>query len=280
MPLTPTEISDFRTLIYDYYRDHPRSFPWRDTDDPYKIWVSEIMLQQTQAPRVVEKYNAFIAAFPRMQDLAAAPLERLLALWQGLGYNRRALGLQQAAKILTKELGAEVPEDPQLLKALPGIGPYTASAIRAFAFNRPDTFIETNIRRVFLHHFFPNQEGISDEQLMPMIAETVDRNDPRNWYYALMDYGAHLKGEVVNPNRRSRHYTKQSTFEGSDRQIRGFILREMIGKGQMEENELIRKSDRDPARVKAMLAGLQAEGFLVLEGTKYRIADSSLSQDR
>jgi A/G-specific adenine glycosylase len=265
--LTPKEVEAFRATIYDLYTNQPRQFPWRETANPYCIWVSEVMLQQTQAPRVVPKYEAFLNTFPSVQDLAQADILTLLSLWQGLGYNRRALALQRAASVVVTEYSGVFPSTTEQLLQLPGIGPYTASAILAFAYNIPTSFIETNIRRVFIHFFFPDQEEVHDKQIMPLIAQTLDMKQPRHWYYALMDYGAYLAQILPNPNRRSRHYAKQSKFVGSNRQVRGGVLREIINQGSGSKEQLMQRLDVSPERLEPVLAQLVLEGFLIQESS-------------
>ena len=197
--------TDFQKTILDYYREYGRSFPWRTTNDPYAILVSEFMLQQTQTERVVEKYNRWLEVFPTVDRLAGASLVQVLEQWIGLGYNRRARFLHQCAQVLVAEHNGVVPHEPETLQTLPGIGPYTAAAISTFAYNTPNTFIETNIRAVYIFFFFRDQTAINDKDLFPHIKASLYTENPRLWYYALMDYGAELKKKVVNPNRKSRH---------------------------------------------------------------------------
>ena len=229
--LTPEAIAQFRDIIWQYYREHRREMAWRETTDPYAIFVSEVMLQQTQVARVHTKYAEFMAAFPDFSSLAAAPLEEVLRVWQGMGYNRRAKMLRDAARMVMETFGGRLPETPEGLVTLPGIGPATAASIAAFAYNAPVVFIETNIRRVFIHFFFPNEEKVHDDRIRPLVRQTLDWMNPREWYYALMDYGAMLKGAIENPNRRSHGYTVQSSFSGSDREIRGRVLRYLLENG-------------------------------------------------
>src|SRR5512135_3657963 len=203
--LAPSAIRSFRKTIYAYYDKHGRHLPWRRTRDPYRILVSEIMLQQTQVERVIEKYKEFLAAFPDFPSLAKAPLAKLLRNWSGMGYNRRALSLKSLAQKVVVEHQGRLPSDREMLLALPGIGRYTAGAVIAFAFNKPVVFMDTNIRRVYIHEFFHDQGDILDDEIMPLLEQTMDAGDPRKWYNALMDYGAMLKREQVNPNRRSAH---------------------------------------------------------------------------
>jgi len=222
--VSPQAIRLFRRRVYEHYRAHRRDFPWRRTHDPYRILVSEIMLQQTRAGHVVAFYIRFIKRFPTVASLARARSGDVIKVWQGLGYNRRALNLHRAAQRIVTAHGGKVPADITELYSFPGVGKYTAAAVLAFAFNEPVVFVETNIRTVYLHSFLKNKKKVSDKMILPLVEQTVDRKNPREWYQALMDYGAMLKNKVGNENVRSRHYAKQSRFEGSLRQVRGKLL--------------------------------------------------------
>lgn len=255
----------FVTQVYSHYYTAGRhQLPWRQTTDPYHILLSELMLQQTQVSRVVPKYQSFINQFPDIQTLAKAPLGVVLQNWQGLGYNRRAKMLHECAQIVANEYSGLLPDNRVTLESLPGIGPYTAGAVLAFAFNQPVVMIETNIRTVFLHHFFADKSAVPDSQLLPFIERTLDTAQPRTWYAALMDYGSYLKQTVGNNIRQSRHYQKQSTFKGSVREVRGAILRELSKQPYLEE-KLLRKALVHFAddRFSVALAGLINEGLLV-----------------
>ena len=246
--------------------------PWRLTSDPYSILVSEVMLQQTQVDRVSGKYEPFLERFPDFQALAAAPLDLVLAAWQGLGYNRRALFLREAAlRVVTDFLGV-LPASVEALATLPGIGRATASAIAAFAFNAPVAFIETNVRTVFIHFFFRGRERVSDRELMPLVEAALDRDDPRSWYYALMDYGTMLKKRGEKGHRRSSTYRRQSPFRGSDRQVRGKILRLLADGGPLSEAVLAESIGAPEAQVRKGIAGLYREGFLRESEEGYTIA--------
>ncbi len=222
---TEITIPEFQSAIRDYYHSYGRSFPWRETRDPYRVLVSEVMLQQTQTDRVVPRYVSWLSCFPDVQSLAQASFDTVLSNWVGLGYNRRAKYLHETARTITGEFDGVFPEDPQALQKLPGVGHYTANAVSTFSFNRPNVFIETNIRSVYLFFFFSDREKVPEPEIMRRIEDTLDHEDPRAWYYALMDYGADLKKRVPNPNRQAASYTRQSRFEGSARQARGCILR-------------------------------------------------------
>ena len=262
----------FRRRVCWHGRRHYRHLPWRDTGDPYAILVSEIMLQQTQVTRVLDHYTRFLARFPDPAALAVAPLAAVLERWSGLGYNRRAQALHRAAAVLVREHGGALPPDRDSLLRLPGVGPATAGAVQAFAFARPAVFIETNIRRVFLHQFFPAAATVRDASVLPLVARTVDREQPRRWYYALMDWGAALGRRPGNPNRRSAHYSRQSRFAGSRRELRGRVLRLLTEHRCLTTAELQQRCPDQ--RLAAVVADLTAEQFLTRSGMMVRIAGS------
>lgn len=264
----------FREAVYAEYRERGRSLPWRETRDPWAILVSELMLQQTQVARVVPKYEAWLRRWPDPASLAAASVADVLAAWSGLGYNRRALALRAAAAIIALERGGRVPEDESALRALPGVGAYTAGAVRAFAFGFPDVFLETNIRAALLHWFFPGREGVRDRELLPVAALVLDRSDPRAWYYALMDYGAALKRLAPNPSRRSAHHAVQSRFEGSLRQARGAVVRLLSAEGPAEADKLHERCGLEGGRVAEALSALVAEGTVEYAGGLVRIRET------
>ena len=257
-----------------------RELPWRHVDDPYAVLVSEIMLQQTQVARVERFWRRFLVALPTLDALAAADTATVLELWQGLGYNRRALALKRAADECARSHGGRLPEGYEELLALPGIGPATAAGVRAFALNRPGVYLETNVRTVLLHELFPDAEGVRDRDLEPYLADCCPAEDPRRWYYALLDYGAHLKATVPNPSRRSAHHGRQSAFEGSRRQKRSWVVRRVLvaeGEGvpvaqvaaELEAQEAA--AGRPPvgeALFGSIVEDLLAEGFFRLEGDR------------
>lgn len=271
--LSPQLTADFSYLVQTYYREFGRQLPWRQTSDPYRVLVSECMLQQTQVDRVLAKYSPFIKRFPDIASLAEAPLPELLPLWQGLGYNRRLLSLQRAARIILTEHNGSVPSEPAELTGLPGIGPYTAGAIAAFAFDKPVVFIETNIRAVYLHYFFPEGDQIPDSRLIPLIAATLDHQQPRNWYNGLMDLGAAIKKVHKNPSRRSAHHTRQSPFQGSDRQLRGEILKLLVSRGSVSQSSLTRELQSKNDRLQRIIEQLMKEGFVQLKNRRLSLVD-------
>ncbi len=277
--ITPSLVADFQQHVMAFYEAKGRhDMEWRHTRDPYKIVVSEVMLQHTQVPRVAVIYPKFIERFPDFAALAAAEQADLLAAWQGMGYNRRALNLQKLAGIIVDEYNGTVPEEPAVLATLPGIGPATSCSIAAFAFNRPVVFIETNIRRVFIHYFFDDDRIVDDCELLPLVASMLPLN-AREWYWALMDLGTALKASVKNPNQRSRHYTKQKIFEGSDRKIRGSVLKKMLEQKSGSPDVFAKEMNEEPARVRGIMEKMAGEGFFVRESeTYYRLSGRSLDE--
>lgn len=263
----------FAGVVWEHYRRNGRDLPWRRTSDPYRVLVSEVMLQQTQVNRVVPKYEEFLAAFPTVEALASAPVADVLAAWSGLGYNRRALLLKRAAEVIVSELGGAVPDTLEGLTALPGIGHATASQVLAFAFDIGVPFIETNVRAVYLHEFFPGAEDVPDAAILPIVAATLDHEHPREWFWALMDYGTHLKQTHPNPSRRSRHHLRQGRFEGSNRQLRGRLIAALLeAERPRSAGELAAAVGFERDAVERSLAGLQSEGFVSAEGDAWRIA--------
>jgi len=274
MKLSKKQVSQFQKKVYDYYHAHKRDFPWRTNITPYRVVVSEIMLQQTQAPRVVPKFKLFVKTFPNFTSLAMSPLKDVLTVWQGLGYNRRALGLHKLSQIVVSQYHDKLPQTPQELQTLPWIGPHTAGSIAAFAFNYPSVFVETNVRSVFIHEFFGNSQNIHDTQLLPYVEITLDHKQPREWYSALMDYGTMLKELHSNPSRKSAHYTKQSTFVGSNRQLRGIIIAHITRHQSCTAHSIAKLPTHDftLAQINKALNTLTKEGMIKKNKRGYSIA--------
>jgi A/G-specific adenine glycosylase len=248
------------------------------------VLTSEVMLQQTQVVRVLAHWDRWIGAFPTVDALAAASTTDVLELWQGMGYHRRALALKRAAEECSEHHAGELPRGYDALLRLPGVGPATAAGVCVFAYGEPQVYLETNVRTVFLHHFFEGRDQVPDSEIVPLVEATCDRDDPGNWYYALLDYGSHLKSILPNPSRRSKHHARQSAFEGSVRQKRAFLLRVLLAQpGSSTEDllELLNTAERAAARdgltadgLEAILAALAAEGFLATpDDTHWSIAD-------
>lgn len=261
---------EFSQQLWEYYQDHSRDLPWRDPEvdgsfDAYKILVSEIMLQQTQVNRVIPKYEAFITQFPTVHSLATATLSEVLKSWSGLGYNRRAKYLHEAAQQL---ISKPQPWNLQTLMTCKGIGLNTAAAVCVYAYNEPHVFIETNIRTVFIHHFFGDSDNVSDVEIIPLVQNMLDTRNPREFYWAIMDYGAHIKATLGNVSRASKHYTKQSKFAGSKRQLRGQVLK-MLAENPIKASELI--SILNDTRVADVLADLEQEKLISRQGSHLRL---------
>ncbi|MDB5245205.1 MAG: A/G-specific adenine glycosylase [Parcubacteria group bacterium] len=265
-------IAKFREVVWKHYKKHGRhSLPWRTTHDPYRILVSEVMLQQTQVERVLEYYRDWMKLYPTVKKLAEAPLAEVLTHWQGLGYNRRAKMLHDAAKAVVGDYKGKMPKTVEELESLPGVGHYTARAVAAFAYNQDVVFIETNIRTVVTHHFFNDKEGVADAEIFEVLERALPKGSAREWYAALMDYGAHLKRSGVRINKKSKTYTKQSTFAGSGREVRGAIVRELTTKPATLVR-LLKLFDTDRApQIHAQLEKLLNEGIIEKGARLYRL---------
>ena len=309
---------EFQNKIYAYFLKHKRILPWRYEKDPYKVFVSEVMLQQTPVARVLVKYPEFIKRFPTFRSLADASLRDVFTVWQGMGYNRRAKYLKEAAGIITKDKRYEfmfhnilsfprtresielnrsriksgmtdsnILQLINILQMLPGIGQATACAMITYAFNMPTVFVETNIRAVYLFHFFPtsppaggfggtseNIGKVSDKEIMDLAKKTLDRKNPRDWYYALTDYGAMLKREKKFQNIQSKRYARQSKFEGSRRQLRGRIIKTLLeyGPNTFEQIDLLLPKEE---RLESVLNDLETERMIEKNSTgQYCIINS------
>ena len=267
--LSKKDIQGFQRFIWRYYRSRGRRFSWRNFPDPYQVLISEFMLQQTQTERVESKIHEFLIAFPRIENLAQASLSEVLQLWVGLGYNRRGVNLHKTAQKIVEEFDGIVPSEPDVLRQFPGIGAYTSCAIPTFSYNVPTVFIETNIRRVFIHHFTdPTEEEVSEKFLLSLVAQTLDPTNSREWYYGLMDYGAELKGLLGNSNHRSKIYKKQSPFEGSLRQVRGAVLRVLAKEGSQPSHRTLSSLKKslgdhiDYSRLLRAARALEKDGIL------------------
>ncbi|MBN1884326.1 MAG: A/G-specific adenine glycosylase [Candidatus Krumholzibacteriota bacterium] len=277
--LTQRDVREFRRTVLDAYAERGRpGLPWRLTNDPWLILVSEMMLQQTQVPRVAERYGDFCRRFPAPADLARAGLDEVLAAWSGLGYNRRAMYLHRAARVIVERHGGAVPERYGDLLALPGIGPAAAGGIAAFAFGLAHPFIETNIRAVFIHHFFPGRREVRDAEILPLVERTLDRDDPRTWYYALMDYGVELKRRDRGITARGADRSRQAPFAGSDREARGRVVRALTSGGGMTIPQLAAATGLEREPLERVVARLVSEGMLERRGGRVRV-DTSRGRD-
>lgn len=257
--------------IWHFYKANKRDFPWRRTTDPYYILVSEIMLQQTQTGRVIDYYQRFITEFPTVKDLATAPLSKVLKLWQGLGYNRRAKFLKAAAEKIVQDFNAVIPNNLDDLISLPGIGKNTAGAILAYAFNQKVIFIETNIRKTIIHFCFPKSEQVSDMEIEKKIEQLIVGQTPREWYWAVVDYGSMLGKKKTITNNRSSHYRKQSKFEGSNRQIRSAVLKIVLANRRCSLLKIVEQLPYPIEKIKSAIFELENEQFIRQVGTNLEV---------
>lgn len=260
-------ITCFNTFLALAKLNLNKQYPWRSNRTPYRVLISEVMLQQTQADRVVKHYRRFLKEFPSFRSLAQAPQAAVIHAWQGLGYNRRALYVHNAAKEITRLYAGRIPRAPELLQELPGIGAYTSKSILVFTYNQPHVFIETNIRSIFLYYFSSLDKPVPDSLLLPYIEAALDRNNPREWYESLMDVGSLLKKTIPGLNTHSSTYVKQSKFQGSFRQKRGALLRLLSEKNPGCCTALQNELDISEAELQKLLAIMVNEGFIRITKT-------------
>lgn len=272
-----TTSSLVRTVSRYYAKSARRHLPWRQTQNPYRILVSEVMLQQTQVDRVLPKYKLFLKKFPTAHALATASLSDVLLVWSGLGYNRRAKMLREAARMLVRQ--GTFPRVVEDIETLPGVGPYTARAVAIFAFNQPEVCIETNIRTVFTHFYFPKKKLVSDKEIFPYIERDLQQShmEPRHFYAALMDYGTHLKANGVRVNAQSKHYVKQKKFAGSTRQLRGAIVQTLLVKPATVKQikDFCARAQKSTmsteVKIEHELVRLQKEGLVIRRGRQFAL---------
>ncbi|MCX7774914.1 MAG: A/G-specific adenine glycosylase [Rectinemataceae bacterium] len=262
---TVEDTLEARRFLLEEGQRHYRDLPWRRNLDPWGVLISEVMLQQTQVARVIPAYERWMTKFPSPEALASSSREEVLRSWSGLGYNRRAIRLHECARAIAEDHGGRVPNELAALESLPAIGSYTARAILAFAFDKAEVFLETNIRAVLIRHFFEDRQEVAERELAELAGLLLDREHPRIWYWALMDYGAHLKHSEENYARRAQRYRVQSPFHGSLRQARGSVLRILLEHSPLSEDEIILRTGLDHGKVRGALAGLAQEGFLVCD---------------
>ena len=273
MTISLSDALAFRAAVLDFYARSGRVCAWRETDDPWAIFVSEIMLQQTQTKRVEPKYSEWMQRFPDAASVARADLAAVYQAWRGLGYNSRALRLRESARICAERYSGAPPRDERLLLELPGVGRYTARAVMAFAYRVPSAFLETNIRAALLFHFFRGADKVADHELEQAAEAVLDRPDPRTWYYALMDYGSWLKSKEPNPSRRAAAYSRQSKFQGSVRQARGEVLRALGDEGRVSLASLAAEAGMEYGRLREAAEGLRRDGLVRLKDDSVWFAD-------
>jgi A/G-specific adenine glycosylase len=270
---------DGTAALLAWYRPRRRAYPWRRTRDPYRVLVSEVMLQQTQAARVAPAFERFLAAFPNVDALAAASPGDVLRAWDGLGYNRRALALSATARTIVREHAGRVPSDPGALRSLPGVGPYTTGAVASIAFGAPVVAMDTNLRRVIARAALGVEaDDAPPQRLLELAGSWLDVRDPGAWNQAVMDLGREVcrprprcdrcpiarscrflaTGAVLRPARR-----RQGPFEGSGRQTRGAIVRVLRDGSPATMATLARRAALEPSRVAHAVRDLHREGLVV-----------------
>ncbi|MDR2864040.1 MAG: A/G-specific adenine glycosylase [Spirochaetaceae bacterium] len=289
-----SEIDKFRKIVCAHYEKNGRKdLPWRINTDPWAVLISEFMLQQTQIERVIPYWERWMKLWPSPEALSEASLQNALLEWNGLGYNRRGRFLWESARKITREYGGMVPSAPEELITLPGIGHYSAGAIACFAYNYPAVFIETNIRAALIHFFFADHSNtadlplgaitkarhqIKDSELFLILEEALQKfqgikENPRIWYWALMDWGAALKKTEGNPSRQSAHYTRQSRFEGSFRQRRGALLRALVTGGPANAESLQKDSGSSPDEFYPVIEALEKDLMVCCKEGMYMIRE-------
>ncbi len=272
------KIIEFQKKVWQFYYKNGRVLPWRIGKgkklNAYRVWVSEIMLQQTQVSRVIPKYESFLKKFPTVKILAEASLSDVLTEWKGLGYNRRGLNLKKSAEIIMKEYGGVIPLDETTLVVLPGIGTYTARALITFLKDVPLCFIETNIRTAFFDHFFKKRDTlISDKELLLLIEKALPKKNFREWYYALMDYGSFLKQSSLTKkiHQKSTLYRKQTVFKDSYREKRSTILDFILKNPNTNVRTILENIQIESKTLTSVLGDLEKEGFIKNKKGSYKL---------
>ena len=277
-----------REALREWYAPRRGAYPWRETRDPYAIWVSEVMLQQTQASRVAPAFRSFLRRFPTVRALAAAPRRDVVKGWSGLGYNRRAVRLSEAARAIVRDHGGRIPRDRTELLALPGVGPYTAAAVASMGFGEPVAVVDTNVRRVVARvHLGIDGHEASVRDVGALADAWLDRVDPATWNQAVMDLGR----EVCRPKphcqvcplarvcrfRRSgavadRGPRRQGAFEGSSRQVRGAVVNALRSNPSLTSARLAAEVGFAPDRVERAVETLVFDGLLEVRAGRIRLA--------
>jgi A/G-specific adenine glycosylase len=267
---------DHRLLAW--YRHRRTAYPWRGDRDPYRVLVSEVMLQQTQAQRVVPAFNAFLERFPSVRALAAAPRAEVVRAWGNLGYNRRAVALSEAARAIVQDHGGRIPDDPAVLRVLPGIGPYTASAIAALAYGRPTPALDVNVRRVVARaRLGSDPEESRPADVARAAREWLDGTDPADWHQAVMDLGRVVCRPVprcpacpleaacavrIRPRHvPTRHRPRRAgePFVGSRRHLRGRVVALLRERHPRSLGALAASTDSSVDRVAEVVRAMTAE---------------------
>lgn len=260
-----SKIEKFHEKLFTWFEKNKKDYPWRQTTDPYHIMVSEFMLQQTQTGRVVPKYEAFIERFPTLESLATAENRDVLELWSGLGYNRRAIWLKEAAQTI-HPLG-EFPKTPKELKKIKGIGDYTSRAILIFTYNQDIATVDTNIRRIFIHEGFASQET-SDKELFQIAEKLLPHGKSKEYHSALMDYGNTI---LTSAKTKIKPKTVQGKFAGSNRQYRGRIVKYLTGHLMGTKAEIIKNCQVPEEKIDQILSKLEKDGLIKKEKESFTL---------
>ena len=277
-----------REALRAWYAPRRDAYPWRGSRDPYAVWVSEVMLQQTQASRVVPAFGSFLRRFPTVRTLAAATRGDVVRQWGGLGYNRRAVRLSEAARVVVRDHGGRIPRDPVALRELPGVGPYTAAAVASLGFGEPVAVVDTNVRRVVSRvHLGIDGHEVPSKDAWGLAEGWLDEDDPVTWNQALMDLGR----EVCRPEPRcgvcplagicrfrrdgsaaSRAPRRQGPFEGSTRQVRGAVVNALRSHTWLTPARLASETGFPIDRVDAAVATLSVDGLVEVDAGHVRLA--------
>lgn len=252
---------EIQTTVLDWFAKNARSLPWRETHDPYKILVSEIMLQQTQVPRVIPKYLAFFERFPTMESLVTATAADVIREWKGLGYNRRALNLQRAIRMVVTKLNGEFPNTVDELLILPGVGRYTAGAVMNFAFGIDTPAVDTNVR-LFIDTMLPSRRIRSENDYYDLGRQLIPKGKAHLWLHAVMDYtSAELRSKRPKPTKKK----ETERFVGSNRYLRGRIL-DVLRTKSISQHDLFKAIaepiDSSVEKFDSLISALEREGFL------------------
>ncbi len=266
--VSKNQILSFQNKVFDFYESNGRTLPWRLTTDPYLILLSEVMLQQTQVSRVIKYFEEWKGRWPTVEKLASASKQEVLKAWLGLGYNNRGLRLHQAAKIICKDFAGNVLEAMKHYESIPGVGRYTANAVLIFSSNLDLVTVDTNIRRILIHEF-SLCEDTPDKEIWQLAARCLPKQKSRVWHNALMDFGAL---ELTAKNTGIRPKTQQSSFEGSDRQIRAKVLRLLLECSLSFDDihEGLDIYDVSHSRLQDIVSGLLKDGLVVFEEKNQR----------
>jgi len=265
---SPERVQEFQKKVFSFYQKNKRDLPWRKTTDPYKILLSELMLQQTQVNRVILYYEKWIARWPAISALASASLAEVLQAWMGLGYNTRAINLHKAARKIVTEFDNDVIEAMKQYKEIPGVGRYTSQAVQIFSTNTDLVTVDTNIRRIFINEFHL-PEKVSDKELWGLAKRCLPKGRSREWHNALMDYGALF---LTAQKTGIKPKTQQSRFEGSDRQLRARIIRILLQNDESLVN-ISRILNVDSSWLQRILEKLISEEIISKKNNRYYLKE-------